>query len=346
MSVLTDVAIRSLKPGVYYDDRTPGFGIRIGVRTKTFIVQKGRGRVKMALGHYPALSLADARKKALVALGSPLEAKSTITFTEAKEAFLSLDRWRPASKRVIESSLRPFIWTRPLAKITFEDVAQAIEAIEKPSARAHALKDLRTFFNWCIPRYISSSPCIGLKMEPQPSRSRVLSDDELKAVWMAAEQIGYPYGDIVRMLILSLQRRGEIGALQPSWLTDDTLTIPADVAKNGRQHTIPLSPLLKELATSFASKRGSPFTAWSKSQAALLKLSGTSGWTPHDLRRSGATRLAALDVPIHVTERILNHTSGTISGVAAIYNRHSYFEEMKSALTLYEAHLQSLLKSE
>ncbi len=76
----------------------------------------------------------------------------------------------------------------------------------------------------------------------------------------------------------------------------------------------------------------------------LQKASGTSGWTLHDLRRTFATNLAALGVAIHVTERLLNHASGTVSGVAAIYNRHTYLPEMTAAIDLYERHIEELVK--
>ena len=172
------------------DERTPGFGIRVNKTRKTWLATNSLTRAKEAIGHYPSTSLSEARRRAQAMLLSPTGNKPPVpTFTEAVEAFLSLPRWKHHSLRVLKSSLKHFTWKRPLDKITHEDVAQALAAIEAPSARAHALKDIRTFFNWCIPRYLSASPCQGLKMAPQPSRARVLSDDELKAVWNACDGI-------------------------------------------------------------------------------------------------------------------------------------------------------------
>ena len=356
MPKFTDLAIQSLPPGLHFDERTPSFGIRIGVYRKTWLVLKGDNRTKVRLGHYPDLSLAEARRKALVALGSPLAPKSSMSFQDAKAAFLALPRWKPRSLSVLESSLKHFAWTRQLDKITHEDVATALEAIKAPSARAHALKDIRTFFNWCVPRYLPSSPATGLVMDSQPTRSRVLSDEELVKVWRAAELIGYPFGHIVMMLILTGQRRSEIGSLRAEYIHGDRITLPPEVTKNGREHTFPLTVMAATLLPSldgfvFRPTRDTRsatghFNAWSKSHAALLTASGTKDWTLHDLRRTFSTKMAALKVRQEVTEKLLNHVSGSISGVAAIYNRHSYFEEMTEALALYETHLQTLLRKE
>ena len=187
---LTDLTIRSLPPGTYFDTKTAAFGIRIGIHKKTWVATKGRERKIITLGHYPALSLAEARTAPKKALLAPEVAKATLDFPTAVQLYLAQGTWREGSKRVLTSNLNKFTWTLPLAKITHEDVHQAIDAIEKPSAKAHALKDIRAFFNWCIPRYLPSSPSAGLRMAPQPSRDRVLTDDELRRVWIAAEQMG------------------------------------------------------------------------------------------------------------------------------------------------------------
>ena len=355
---LTDLTVRTLKPGLYFDKRTPAFGIRVGVNRKTWLVVKGDNRTKVRLGHYPDLSLADARKRALVALGTPLAIQNTIGFSEAVETFLAQPRWRPQSKRVLTSSLGHFTWKRALAKITHEDVATAIDAIPGSSARAHALKDIRTFFNWCVPRYLEVSPAAGLKMEAQPTRARVLSNAELKAVWKAAEQAVGPFGTIIKLLILTGQRKSEIGGLRWEWVRDDRITLPAAVAKNGREHTFPTSPLARSILTAYASdppkKSGpvflsprnpdEPYNGYTFHLAELRSASETNGWTLHDLRRTFATNLAALGTPIHVTEKLLNHVSGSLSGVAGIYNRHSYWDEQQAAINAWEEKLLSIVR--
>jgi len=355
---LTELAIRNFKPGLYMDDRTPAFGIRVGKNRKTWIVLREPNRTKVTIGHYPALGLSDARKKAMATLSAPPQQQSQLTFPQAVEMFLAQPRWRESSKRVLTSSLRHFDWKRQLNKITHEDVASALEAISGVSARAHALKDIRTFFNWCVPRYLPSSPCIGMKMDTQPSRDRVLSDDELKRVWKAAETAGYPFGTIVRLLILTGQRKSEIGNLRWEHLSDGFGNLPGAITKNGREHSFAIGPWASALIPakndrvtggvrpfvfSASNDKLKPYNGYTFHLKQLQKASQTSGWTLHDLRRTFVTNLAALGVPVHVAEKQINHASGTLSGVAAIYNRYSYHEEMAEAVALWEGQLQKVV---
>lgn len=336
----TDLTVRSLPEGLHFDGQLPGFGVRVGKNRKTWFVIKGQNRTKVRLGHYPQLSLSGARRAAYLALGSSFAPMTAPTFTEALDAFLAQDRWRPRSKAVINQSLRRnFSWTKQLDKITHQDVLYAIERIEAPSARSHAIKDIRTFFNWCVPRFLNSSPAEGLRAPSLVTRERVLSDDELVKVWREAEQMG-TFGVIVRLCILLGQRRGEISAIRPAFIDGQRLTLPSTLTKNSREHSIPLTPLSQELlkACPFS------FNGWSKSKARLDRLSGVTGWTLHDLRRTFATNLAALGTPIHVTEKILNHVSGVTGGLTGIYQRHSYWPEQVEAMQEWEAKLQSLVR--
>ena len=169
---LTDLAIRTLPAGLHLDTRLTSFGIRVGKKRKTWVVIKGRNRTKVALGHYPAISLADARKRALLALAAnEAEQITTPMFSEALSEFLEkhLAHLRSVSAYQIKRVLtRHFAWTKTLDQITHCDIVAALDAIEAPSERAHALKDVRTFFNWCIPRYLKTSPCVGIKKPPRP----------------------------------------------------------------------------------------------------------------------------------------------------------------------------------
>ncbi|ESY52082.1 hypothetical protein X744_22360 [Mesorhizobium sp. LNJC372A00] len=326
---------------MHFDERTPAFGIRIGKHRKTWLVVKGVNRTKVRLGHYPDLSLADARKMALVALGSPLLAKEAPTFPVALKAFLAQGKWRPKSRIAIESSLRHFSWTKTIDKITHEDVATALDAIEGPSARAHALKDIRSFFNWTVPKYLAHSPCQGMKMGKQPSRTRVLSDAEIKAVWKGCESMGR-FGTIVRVLILSGQRRGEIAGIEQDMIGDERVTLPPWLTKNDREHTFPLSTfgtvMLGEIPGA------NVFNDWQRQKGKLDEASGVTGWVLHDLRRTFATGLAALGVPIHITERLLNHVSGTQSGIISVYQLHEYWSEQVAAMNAWEKRVLSIVR--
>jgi integrase len=333
-----DISLRSLKEGLYFDERTPAFGIRIGKHRKTWLVLKEPNRTKLRIGHYPALSLSDARKKALVALGSPLGDSHAPAFPEARQHYLDQGQWRPRPRYEMTRTLnRYFHWTKPIDKITHRDVAEAIDPIEAKSEAAHAFKNLRAFFNWCVPRYLKYSPCSGLKPPARYfPRSRVLSDNELRNVWHATGD--NVYGTTIRLLTLMGQRLGETSAIRKEWLDGTTLTIPAPFTKNGREHRIPVPqtaiPLIEKLR---------PFKSWGDGKAQLDKASGVSSYTHHDLRRTYATNLQRLGIRLEVIETLLNHVSGTKAGIVGTYQRHDYWEEMKQAVDTYEQFLLTLL---
>ena len=350
----TDLAVRSFSEGVYFDEKTPGFGILIGKRQKTWLVVRGRGRVRTALGHYPELSLADARRQALVAIGTGYVPSPSTGFQKARAEFLEKHgaTLRPGSKAETQRILlRHFDWQKSLDKITHQDVVAAIEDIEKPVERAHAIKHLRSFFNWCIPRYLSSNPCVGIKQPRQRSRERVLSDDELRRIGKRADEIGYPVGQITKLLILTGQRRSEISHLRWEWITD-TITIPAHIAKNGRTSTIPLGAMAREVIYSVPPKedllfpkRGKPdegYRGFGKGKHKLDECRVTS-WTFHDCRRTFATNMAKLGVRLEVTEKLLNHVSGSTGGIVGVYMKYNFAQEMKAAIDLWEQKLASIV---
>src|ERR1700733_6941547 len=201
---LTDVTVRTLPEGLHLDARIPSFGIRVGKRRRTWIVIKGKNRTKVSLGQYPAMSLADARRRAMAELSkAPLAYETAVmpSYPKALAEFHTthVTGLRPRSAYQLSRNLtRHFQWTKPIDQITHHDVLNALESIEARSQRAHALKDIRTFFNWCTPRYLNSSPCIGITKPIQKPRDRVLTDNELRKVWNRAREIGYPYGTIVQ----------------------------------------------------------------------------------------------------------------------------------------------------
>jgi integrase len=352
----TDLAIRSLPEGLYFDEATPAFGIRVGKTRRTWLVTKGarESRTKVRIGHYPALSLADARRKAMVALGSPLQSLKAPTFLEAREEFLDMHgpTLKPRSLYQLQRTLRRhFKWTKTLDKITHTDISATIESIKAPSEAAHAFKDIRTFFNWCVPRHIPHSPCAGLKPPSKyKPRERVLSDAELKKIWSAATE--YPFGPIVRLLILTGQRKTEVGTLRFEQINGQDQTINLPDTKNGRAHTFPIGPMTQSLIGNLPRDgdflfmgrvKGQPYNGWGKHKTEFEKVCGVKGWTLHDLRRTFATNLAALGTPIHVTEKLLNHVSGTMSGIVSVYQQHNYEKECRVAIGLWEQHLTRIL---
>ncbi len=188
----------------------------------------------------------------------------------------------------------------------------------------------------------------------EQARHRVLSDEELSEVLRAAREIEVPFGSIVEMLALTGQRRDEVGRM--AWVDLDLekglWVVSGEHAKNGKPHTVHLSdPALELLAQIpqtgnlvFSGDGTTLFQGYSKAKARLDRISGVSGWTLHDLRRTVVSGMAPLGVAPHVADKILNHQSGAISGVAAVYQRHEFLNERERALELWGDHLQSFFR--
>jgi integrase len=187
-----------------------------------------------------------------------------------------------------------------------------------------------------------------------PTRARVLTDEELKSLWHATSEPAH-FNCIVRLLLLTGQRRGEVAALRKEWICDNVVTLPPNITKNGRSHSFPIGPLSLSVISSagtkndglifpsLSNKGSTPFNGWSKSKSALDRKCLISGWTLHDLRRTFASNLAALGVRLEVTEKLLNHVSGSFAGVAGIYNRYDFIPEMRAAIGLWEVKLKIIL---
>ncbi len=332
----TDMTIRTLAEGIYFDDRTPSFGIRIGKHRKTWLVIKGKNRTRVRLGHYPAMSLSAARRAALHALGNPLQASAAPSFHEARCEFLQQGHWKSRTAREVERLLiKHFDWQKTLDKITPSDVVAAIDAIPPKAEASNALKYIKSFFNWCVPRYLPHTPCTGIKPPSRyVPRERLLTNDELVAIWRAADTLGQ-YGKQVQLLVLTGQRCNQL--LQPYSVCDGTLTFPPASMKNNRSHTIPLGTLTASLLG------GTPVPFHSSKKAQLDRLSGVTGWTLHDIRRAFASGFASLGVALPVIERLLAHRSGSFAGIVGVYQRYDFLPEMRAAVQLWENHLASLL---
>lgn len=360
---LTDLAIRALKGSdrnaTYWDDTTPGFGIRVGTRTKTWTVMRGRNRERVTIGRYPDLSLADARTEAKRLLSTTPEAKAVSkTFKEARTTFLD-ENYRDGSARtkyqVTRSLERHFKALEPMqiADITDADVKKALDKISnRPSEQLHAFRYVRAFFNWCTRpprRYIKHSPMAGYEPPSTDKRgSRVLSDDELKAVWNAASG---PRLALIRLMILWGTRNEETTVLERSWLLDEVLTIPGGHTKNGRDHAIPVLPLAQTVldgcTTSnmhfFRSRLDDghlSFNSLDKLKKEVMAASGTKAWQLRDLRRTFRSNMARLKVPREVCEVLINHAPPVLD---EIYDRYDRLSEKREALAKYETFLQALI---
>jgi integrase len=172
-------------------------------------------------------------------------------------------------------------------------------------------------------------------------------------VILAARQIGVRYGGIVEFLALTGQRREEAAKL--AWdkldLEQRVWTIPKSRTKNAKPHTVQLSDqsiaVLRRARAHgtyvFASPEAKPFQHFAAAKRKLDEISGVSGWRLHDLRRTCVSGMARLGVAPHVADKVLNHQSGTISGVAAVYQRHEFLHERGVALEQWGAHVGKIV---
>lgn len=367
---LTDLLVKRLKAPdtgqkTYFDETLRGFGVRVSQGgTKSFIVMYGPLRKLRTIGRYPALSLADARKEAKRVQAEVLDHSDhshqpeRVDFAEARRRFLADSKVRNKERTYTDYCRllnRHFAFTMDATEISRRDVMSVIEGLAKtPSEQQHAFVAIRVMMNWCVKRgFIDSSPVPPLSFTTA-ARSHILSDADLAAVWGRAGDTGYPYGNITQLLILTGQRRGEIAALRRSWIEDDLAVFPAGFTKNKREHRLPLSPMAQQVLTElpetgdlYFPARGTSeraFNGWGKSKQRFDKTLDVSPYTLHDLRRTFSSNMARLGTPIHVTEKLLNHISGTVSGVAAVYNRYSYLDEMRLAVSQHDDHLVKLLE--
>ena len=204
---------------------------------------------------------------------------------------------------------------------------------------------------------MDANPVAATNRPQEPvSRDRVLSDGELREIWNACQDDDY--GRIVKLLLLTGQRRDEIAALEWSEIDLDAalITLPKERTKNKRAHDVPLSDLALSILPSprhgrelvFGEGEG-PFTGFSAAKRRLderinaARAKPMPEWRLHDLRRTAATRLADLGVQPHIIEALLNHVSGHKAGVAGIYNRAAYAPEKRAALTLWAEHIPALV---
>jgi integrase len=219
---------------------------------------------------------------------------------------------------------------------------------------------LRGMFDWLLRdrEAIDTDPTASLpSAEPATERERVLTDDELRAVWRACDDIKPAFAGVIRVMALTGQRRGEVMGMRWDELSDDrkTWTIPAARSKNKRAHTVPLSSAVRDLlpeervgefvfSTDGGKRHVAGFAKVKVAFDAVLELK--EKWRWHDIRRTVATGLQRLGVALTVTEAVLNHVSGTRGGIVGLYQRHDYDEEKRKALDGWAAYLAALLAGE
>jgi integrase len=393
------------KRAIVWDDKVSGFGVRATGAGRTYFVRyrvgSGRSapRKDYSIGKHGApWTVERAREEATRLLGQVAAghdpqavkvAKRTPdhdrSFEKVAETFIErhVDRNLKEStardyRRIIRGTLVPK-WTG--RHITSIDRAAVLEVIDEIEDRAPVMARLtfavaRKLFGFAIERdLIRDNPCAGLSAPPPPkARDRVLSDDELRLVWLASEKLTFPYGHALRVLILTGQRRSEVSGMERVEVSTEQAewVIPASKAKNGKAHAVDLSPQAIEQINAATDKlRPAPDKSpvgsfvfgvngthppgqWGKAKAVLdtevsklaeaEEVDPPAPWRIHDLRRTAASGMAGMGFGPQVVERILNHVSGASGGLVGVYQRHDYRAERKAALEAWASKVEGLLR--
>jgi integrase len=366
---------------VYWDAAFRGFGVKVTPKgRKVFIVLYRTGGAgsklrKYTIGPYGRVTLHQARMAAQKVFAAKLDGRDPAAEKrEAKrravadlvedllETFISQRLSYNRSAAEISRLLRREVgkpWAgRSIHAIGKRDVVEVVSAIVQrgaPGSANKTLKSLKTFLRWCVGQAVlDQSPAEGVPLPTKEvPRDRVLNDTELTQVILAARKLGGPYGGIVELLALTGQRRDEVACLH--WeeldLAQRIWTIPKARTKNAKAHIVHLSKQALAVLKR-ADQRGQlvftllgtkSFQDFTHAKRRLDQLSGVTGWRLHDLRRTCVSGMARLGVAPHVADKILNHQAGTISGVAAVYQRHDFLSQRRQALDLWGGHIGKIL---
>jgi integrase len=297
--------------------------------------------------------------------------KVVVAYLAGKKSELRPNSYRLAKLYLAGPYFRP-LHAMGIGEISHPDIAARLTAIKRDHSShtaAAARRAISALFTWCMEEgWCGANPVVGTRKPAEAkSRERVLSDAELVAVWSACGDDDF--GRIVRLLILLGSRRKEIGGM--CWSEFDDLdigiwTLPAERSKNGQPNTITLSaPALKIVRMVsdlrfqslmrqhdgrdqlFGARGGrNGYAAWGHSKKALDRRLGNAvgPWRLHDLRRTVATGMADIGIEPHIIEAALNHRSGHRRGVAGVYNRSVYEQQVKAALARWAAHVLALVE--
>ncbi len=367
---------------VYFDngkpkDRAPGLALRIrhaGSRKFVFFYRHGGRLLKLTIGDAASWTLDKARTTARdlrvqVEKGNNPSAEketkrtaSALLFSSIKDEYLAARKpnLKPRSHEQCARHLSKH-W-KALHKMALGSIDRATVAVllrtiatnNGPVAADRARSNLSAMFAWAIGEGLcDANPVDGTnKASENKLRERVLTDAELAAVWKVAPD--NDYGRIIRLLMLTAQRRNEVGSLQ--WSEIDTrtktITLSNSRTKNSREHSVPLSKDALAILLAIPHRAGrdflfgqgrGAFSGWSKAKSMLDAKLGdvVAHWTLHDLRRTGATRMADSGVQPHIIEAVLNHISGTRAGVAGVYNRAAYEPEKRAALDTLASYIKT-----
>jgi len=385
---LTDLQIKKLasREKRYEVSDGKGLSIRImpsGAKSWLYRYQFDGAPRRMTLGAYPGISLAEARKRHGQAMmdvqrgidpgqqakAAKAKRKAEPTFKDLLDEFWDMELLQKPSgkerKRLVEKDAIPTWKKRKVSSMTRRDAVLLLDKVRKraPVAANRLQGVLVRMFNFACERgIIDFSPLVGMRRGEENSRSRVLTDNEIKTLWNCLE-LERTDIDIYRLTKLALkailltgQRPGEVAGMAWDQIDGEWWTIPADHRKNNETNCVPILPMLADIietARVYSSdshyvfrssyKQDMPVTVRALANAIRrhsVEMGIVERFTPHDLRRTLRTRLAELGISDIVAERILGHK---LQGVLGIYNRHSYDVEKRQALALWERRLREIL---
>jgi integrase len=269
--------------------------------------------------------------------------------------------WRH-DERSLRNDVLPVIGNLKAKEVTRRDVIRLLNRVKdrSPIMANRTLEIIRKMFNWGISQDIAEfNPCLGIERPSEERRrDRVLTAEEIRRFWAAAEEEESQAGKVLQLLLLTAQREGEVlkmrwqdierGAAEWWW------TIPGEIAKNGLAHRVPLSlPAVKLLQVVrnrhsnqicvFPRRGGDgPATASlvRKPMKRIRAAAELENVVPHDLRRTAASYITGMGIPRLTVAKVLNHAE---AGVTSVYDRHSYDPEKRHAVDAWGARLEEII---
>jgi integrase len=391
---LTVKAIENFKPGASRrevpDGDVRGLYLQIfptGKASWAFRYRFGGRTRKLTIGASPEIGLKDARDLARaahlqIASGEDPGAAKQAARTDAKALpgrdmvekvaaqFLArhVKNLAAATRievgRIVAKEILPTFRGRRLSEIKRPDVIEWLDGIvdrPAPIAANRALGWLKGLCNFAVERgIIDVSPIAGIKPPAaETARDRVLSDDELKAVWEAADALEPVYAGFIKLLILTGQRLREVSEMEWKEIDLDAKlwTLPAARAKNSIEHSIPLSDQTVEILKALPRIAGSDFVFTINGRNPIRGTHSVKRridtlappmppWVLHDIRRTVASGMARLGINLPVIEKLLNHVSGSFAGIVCVYQRHSFADEKRTAMQTWARHVDVIVSGE
>ena len=372
---------------IFWDDDCPGLGARLQGNARRWVVRyrvaSDPKQKQITLGPMAGMSLRKAREAAVEYTSAAKRGVDRVATEKAEAAEAQrlvqsraegrlaaiVDRYlqhaethlRPSTfkdlKRYLTVTWSP-MHDDVVTELDTRTIIARLEVIASdngPVAANRARSALSQCMSWAVGRgIIHRNPLIGTRaIAAEKPRERVLSEDEILRLWDETSRPG-DFAVIVRLLLLTAQRREEVAAMRWSELDLDRglWEIPSARTKNGRPHQVPLSDRVVAMLASLPRRNGRDlvfgtgkggFSGWGKSKERMDRRSGLSDWRLHDLRRTAVTGMAEIGIQPHVIEAVVNHISGHKGGVAGIYNRATYAEEKRQTLQRWADHLMRII---